>query len=155
MRTLDQHFADYADHHRHALNKLTHAFGIPLIALALLGLSARVPLFATGGGQTLDLGLVLASTLVATYLAWHAGLALGAALLCTLSYLLGSRLPVVFLWVALAVGVGLQYLGHYAFERRSPAFHHNLIHTLVGPLWMVALLASGLGLYRFRERHRP
>jgi uncharacterized membrane protein YGL010W len=154
MRTLDGHFADYADHHRHGLNKLTHAFGIPLIAMALLGLAARVPLFSVGGGQTLDLGLVLASMLVATYLAWHAGLALGAGLLCVPLYLLGSRLPVAWLWIALALGVGLQYVGHYAFERRKPAFHDNLVHTLVGPLWMVALLARALGVYNFRERDR-
>ena len=45
--------------------------------------------------------------------------------------------------------VALQYLGHLAFEGRSPAFHRNAIHTLIGPLWMTASLFQTLGLYRF------
>ena len=47
------------------------------------------------------------------------------------------------------LGVALQYLGHLAFEGRSPAFHRNAIHTLIGPLWMAASLFETLGLYRF------
>ena len=42
---------------------------------------------------------------------------------------------------ALAVFVGawvLQFIGHYAYEHRSPAFFRNLIHLLVGPLWVIA-----------------
>jgi uncharacterized membrane protein YGL010W len=69
-------------------------------------------------------------------------------------YLLGVITPLPWLFVVLAVGLGLQYLGHYAFEGRSPAFHKNLMHTLIGPLWMVALLFHTLGLYALREDAR-
>ena len=37
----------------------------------------------------------------------------------------------VFGWV-------LQFVGHYVYEKRSPAFMKNLTHLLVGPLWILA-----------------
>jgi uncharacterized membrane protein YGL010W len=36
------------------------------------------------------------------------------------------------------VGWILQYLGHYVYEKKSPAFYRNLVHLLVGPLWILA-----------------
>ena len=27
---------------------------------------------------------------------------------------------------------------HYVYEKKSPAFYKNLVHLLVGPLWIVA-----------------
>ncbi|RMH16068.1 MAG: DUF962 domain-containing protein [Acidobacteria bacterium] len=149
MSRLERHFADYADHHRDRRNKLTHFVGIPVIALALFGLAARVVVATLPGGATLDLGVLLASVLVLVYLLWwHAGLAAGIALLFLPLYLAGRALPVLWLWPLLAAGVALQYAGHYLFERRAPAFHQNLTHTLVGPLWVAANLLRALGLYR-------
>ena len=43
--------------------------------------------------------------------------------------------------VALGLFVGawvLQFIGHYVYEHRSPAFFRNLTHLLVGPLWVLA-----------------
>lgn len=134
---LEEHFADYAAHHADPRNRATHYVGLPLIALCLFGLGAKVRL-AEPGGVPVDLGLLLAAALVAVYLAWRWRLALGVAALFVPLYLLGARLPASWLLALLALGVGLQYLGHYAFERRAPAFHRNLAHTLVGPLWMAA-----------------
>lgn len=148
MANLKAHFADYAAHHRAPLTKATHAVGIPLIALCLLGLGSKVTLFSLPGGPSLDLGIVLAAALVATYLTWHVGLAVGTAVLLVPLYLAGRAMPLPWLFVGLVLGVGLQYLGHYAFEHNSPAFHRNAMHTLVGPLWMVAELYRSLGLYR-------
>mgnify|MGYP006370608533 CR=1 FL=1 len=37
----------------------------------------------------------------------------------------------VFGWI-------LQFVGHYVYEKRSPAFLNNLTHLLVGPLWILA-----------------
>jgi len=149
MRTLERHFADYAAHHTTALNKATHTLGIPMIAAALLGLASRIELYALPGGPRLDLGITLAAVMVTVYLAWHVGLAVGVAVLLVPLYVVGTAIPDRWAWVVLAVGVGLQYLGHMVFEGRSPAFHRNLIHTLIGPLWMAASLFEALGLYRF------
>ncbi len=134
---LEEHFADYAAHHADPRNRATHYVGLPLIALCLFGLGAKVRL-AEAGAVPVDLGTVLAAALVAVYLAWRWQLALGVAALFAPLYLVGARLPVAWLLGLLGVGVGLQYLGHYVFEKRAPAFHRNLAHTLVGPLWMAA-----------------
>ena len=150
MRRIEAHFADYAAHHRHSLNKATHSVGIPLIVIALLGLASRISVFTIIEGLSINLGLLLALALIVVYLTWHAGLALGVAVLCVPAYLIGSTISAFWLWIVLIVGVSLQYVGHFVFEKRSPAFHKNAVHTLVGPLWMAALLFQALGLYRPR-----
>ncbi len=144
MSDLDKLFSDYGAHHTHPLNKATHFVGIPLIAACLLGLGSKVRLLEVAG-LSLDLGIVLAAALVTVYLGWHVGLALGIGALLALLYLIGRWLPAAWLWGTLAVGVALQYVGHYLFERRAPAFHRNLMHTLVGPLWVAACLFRRLG----------
>lgn len=149
MPSLGQHFADYEAHHRRALNKATHSVGIPLIGVALLGLASKVQLYALPDGPFLDLGMTLAAALVTVYLTWHVGLAVGVALLLVPLYLIGATVPRAWLWSLLVVGVVLLYVGHFLFERRSPAFHKNAIHMLIGPLWMAARLFGSLGLYRF------
>ncbi len=146
--TLTARFADYGAHHQDRWNKLSHCVGIPVIALAGFGLGSKVTLLTLPGGLALDLGVAVMAALVLVYLRWHVGLALGIGVLFVPLYLVGSLLPALWLWAILALGVALQYLGHYAFERRAPAFHKNLVHTLVGPLWVAALLFEALGWYR-------
>ena len=148
MASLEENFADYAEHHRHPWNKATHSFGIPLIAMALLGLGSRITLITLSGRVSIDLGLLLIVVVVGLYLRWHVGLALGMLALSLLLYAIGSVLGIVTLIVLLVVGLALQYIGHIVFEGRKPAFHENAVHMLIGPLWMAARLFRALGLYR-------
>ena len=135
--TLRAHFADYAAFHGTTGNKACHYVGIPLIVLALLALLARVPLFAVGG-FTVTLAEVALVVVTAYYLTLDAVL---AAIMLAASVgllLLGRPMPV---WVAAALfvlGWIFQFIGHYVYEKRSPAFYRNLAHLLVGPLWIVA-----------------
>jgi uncharacterized membrane protein YGL010W len=135
--TLKAHFADYAAFHGTPGNKACHYVGIPLIVLALLALLARVPLFAVGG-FTVTLAEVALVAVTAYYLTLDLVL---AAIMFAASVgllFLGRPLPV---WVSVAlfvVGWIFQFLGHYVYEKRSPAFYRNLVHLLVGPLWIVA-----------------
>ncbi|PYQ01726.1 MAG: hypothetical protein DMF83_24965 [Acidobacteria bacterium] len=135
--TLRAHFADYASFHGTAGNKACHYVGIPLIVLALLALLARVPLFAVGG-FTVTLAEVALVVVTAYYLTLDAVL---AAIMLAASVgllMLGRPMPV---WVAAALfvlGWIFQFIGHYVYEKRSPAFYRNLAHLLVGPLWIVA-----------------
>jgi uncharacterized membrane protein YGL010W len=154
VRTLDELFADYADHHRTVLNRATHCVGIPLIALCLYGIASRVTLFETPTGLWLDLGIALIAALVATYLVWSVGLAVGFAVLSAPLYVAGTLIPVSWLVGGLVLGIALQYAGHYLFEHRAPAFHRNLVHTLIGPLWIAALLLRAVGLCRPRAAAR-
>ena len=137
---LEQRFADYAAHHTHPLNKLTHAFGIPMIALALYGLGSKVTLTAVSGRFDINAGTLLMLALLVIHLGWHRGLALAVLLLSIPLYAIGSSLGIWTLVGILAAGIALQYVGHYLFEKRAPAFHDNLIHALIAPLWMTSLL---------------
>ena len=135
--TLRAHFADYAAFHGTPGNKACHYVGIPLIVLAVLALLARVPLFAVGG-YTVTLAEAALVAVTAYYLTLDAVL---AAIMLAASVgllLLGRPLPV---WVSAALfvlGWIFQFIGHYVYEKRSPAFFRNLAHLLVGPLWIVA-----------------
>ena len=148
MPDLERLFADYAEHHRKPLNKLTHFVGIPTIAVGLFGLGSKIRIAPLPGDFEVTLGSILAAALVAVYLVWHRGLAVGIAVLFFPLYWIGQSLPTSWLWVVLMIGVALQYIGHFVFERRAPAFHKNLVHTLVGPLWVAASLFGALGLLR-------
>lgn len=144
MRDLEAEFADYADHHTDPLNKVTHFIGIPLIALCLLGLGSKLRLIELGW-LPVDVGVLFGLALVGVYFAWRPVLALGVASVFVPLYLAGSQLSTPMLIGLLAFAVGLQYVGHFVFEKRAPAFHRNLIHTLVGPLWIAASFFRGLG----------
>ena len=135
--TLRAHFADYASFHGTAGNKACHYVGIPLIVLALLALLARVPLFAVGG-FTVTLAEVALVVVTAYYLTLDAILAVIMLAASVGLLMLGRPLPV---WVSAALfvlGWIFQLIGHYVYEKRSPAFYRNLAHLLVGPLWIVA-----------------
>jgi len=138
---LRTHFADYAAFHRTAGNKACHSFGIPIIVLSLLALLARVPLLAVGGFE-LTLAEVVILLFVLYYLTLDATLA--AAMLAAYAALdaAGRFIPP---WPALGlfvVGWILQGVGHWVYEKNSPAFFRNFVHLAVGQLW---ILAKALG----------
>jgi uncharacterized membrane protein YGL010W len=135
--TLRAHFADYAAFHGTAGNKACHYVGIPLIVLALLALLARVPLFAVGG-FTVTLAEAALVVVTAYYLTLDAVL---AAIMLAASVgllMLGRPMPVGVAAALFVLGWIFQFVGHYVYEKRSPAFYRNLAHLLVGPLWIVA-----------------
>src|SRR5439155_9453833 len=128
--TLRAHFADYAAFHGTAGNKACHYVGIPLIVLAMLALLARVPLFAAGG-FTVTLAEVALVGVTAYYLTLDAILAVIMLAASVGLLMLGRPLPV---WVSAALfvlGWIFQFIGHYVYEKRSPAFFRNLAHLLV------------------------
>jgi len=132
---LDRLWADYEEHHRSAGNQWCHTVGIPLILAGLFGLLA-VPLGEVRGWPV-EVALLVIVAAGAAYLWLDARL--GAAMLAaSLLLYLGARL---LDWrVALGllvVGWILQFIGHGVYEKRQPAFFHNLAHLLVGPLWVL------------------
>jgi uncharacterized membrane protein YGL010W len=135
--TLRSHFDDYAAFHRTAGNKACHALGIPLIVLSSLALLAQVPLFSI-----LGFTVTLAEASIALFTVYYLtlDLALGAVMLTAYVVLdaLGRALPP---WPALALFVGgwiLQGVGHYVYEKNSPAFFRSFVHLAVGQLWILA-----------------
>jgi uncharacterized membrane protein YGL010W len=134
---LRSHFADYAAFHGTAGNRACHYVGIPLIVLSLFGLLAQVPLFsALGFTVTLAEALIVLAT--AYYLTLDAVL---AVLMLAVSVLLAATarwLGVPASAALFVLGWLLQFVGHYVYEKKSPAFFRNVIHLMVGPLWILA-----------------
>jgi uncharacterized membrane protein YGL010W len=140
---LQDHFADYGSFHATAGNKACHSVGIPLIFFAVLALLSHVPLVRLGGFTvTLAEPVIVAITLY--YLRLDA--ALGAMMLAVSAALAaaGRFLPVAIAISLFVLGWVLQFVGHYAYEKKSPAFYRNATHLLVGPLWILAK-ATGRG----------
>jgi uncharacterized membrane protein YGL010W len=135
--TLRSHFDDYAAFHRTAGNKACHALGIPIIVLSALALLAQVPLFSLFG-----LTVTLAEILVALFTIYYLTLDVALAVVMLTAYgLLDGLGRVIPPWPALAMFVGgwiLQGVGHYVYEKNSPAFFRNFVHLAVGQLWILA-----------------
>jgi uncharacterized membrane protein YGL010W len=140
---LKEHFADYGSFHATPGNKACHSVGIPMIFFAVLALLSHVPLASVSGFTvTLAEPVILAVTLY--YVRLDAGL---AAMMLIVSAVLaaGGRLvPVPAAAAVFVLGWVLQFVGHYVYEKKSPAFLRNVNHLLMGPLWILAK-ATGRG----------
>lgn len=126
-------FDDYAAYHRHPVNKLCHYIGIPLIVFTLVGLLAQLSLALALGVAVLALVYQARLSPVLTVLF---ALFVGASLLAA------PRLDSMLLWAGFGLGWALQFIGHYGFEKKSPAFFKNLQQLLVGPIWILGTLAG-------------
>jgi uncharacterized membrane protein YGL010W len=133
MLPIDALLADYGAHHRTRGNLVCHVFGITLTlygGLALL-LTVRLPVAPWTAAEALIAGVTL------YYLRLNAALAL---LMLGEAVLFDLLARAVNDWrlglAAFAVGWILQALGHAGFEKNHPAFFKNLVHLLVGPLFL-------------------
>jgi uncharacterized membrane protein YGL010W len=136
-QALRSYFDDYAAHHATAGNRACHQVGIPLIVLSSFALLGKLQLFAVGGFTVTAAELLLAAVTV-YYFTLDRALALMMAAASALMIAAGRFIGP---WPALALfvfGWILQFVGHYVYEKRSPAFFRNLTHLLVGPLWILA-----------------
>ena len=134
---LQGHFSDYSSFHRTPGNKACHYVGIPLIMLSLLALLARVPLFEAGG-FTVTAAEVLVVAATVYYLTLDTALAVIMLAAAALMAALGRGLPIPVSIGLFVLGWVFQFVGHYVYEKKSPAFARNLVHLLVGPLWIAA-----------------
>lgn len=136
QRWLDAYGAD----HRHPRTHQTHALGIPLVVLSVMGLLHQIP------GERLIFGVAFgwpeaALALVLAFYGHHdLRIALLAApcgaVLAVLSRLIpfgGHVALFVLSWV-------LQLWGHMVWEKNRPAFFKNVLQLLVGPAFFLAEL---------------
>jgi uncharacterized membrane protein YGL010W len=141
-KRLDAYFADYATCHRTPGNRWTHFIGIPLITLSLFGLLAAIPVLPgylpAGEVLRLDGGSLLLALATLWYLLLEWRLAIPFALFAAGLYFFGRALPMAALSAFFVAGWVLQGVGHYVYEKRSPAFLTNVRHLLIGPLWIFA-----------------
>ena len=138
---LQAHFSDYASFHRTPGNQACHFVGIPLIVLSLFALLARVPLFELGGFTVTAAELVLLAS-TAYYLTLDVALALimlGTSIVLAAA---GRLMPLSAAIALFVLGWVFQFVGHYVYEKKSPAFYRNLAHLLVGPLGILAQVSG-------------
>ena len=132
MRRVDGLLADYGSYHRTRGNVICHSFGITLIVFGVLSMLRAIPIDGFTAAE-----LLLAAALL-FYLTLDVPLALavtGTALLLDLAaraardWRLGAA--------AFVVGWIFQGIGHARYEKNSPAFFKNLVHLLVGPMFLI------------------
>ena len=136
---IDAYFADYASHHKHPMNKRTHYVGIPLILLSLLGMLAQVQLLDLGQEfLRFDLGVVLWGAATLWYLTLDWRIALPFSAFAAGVYWISLLIPFQVHAAAFVIGWIFQGIGHAKYEKTRPAFLDNVLHLLIGPLWIFA-----------------
>ena len=136
MRRVESLFADYAAFHQTPGNKWFHRVCIPLIMLSMIGMLTRIELF-TVDGRRIDAAMVVIALSTLYYLAVEWRLAIAMLGVSIGFYVLGAALP---MWVNVAlqvIGWIGQFIGHTVYEHKQPAFFRNLVHLMVGPLWIL------------------
>lgn len=138
MKRIDELLGDYASHHRTAGNVACHFVGIPMIVYGIVALLRLVRL-----GELPSLGLLTAAEILIAlafvyYLTLDISLALAMLVFtCALDGLARwvDSWPIAVL--AFVVGWIFQGIGHAVYEKRSPAFLKNMVHLMVGPLFVL------------------
>jgi uncharacterized membrane protein YGL010W len=125
---LSQFFEEYEAYHAHPTNKLCHFIGIPMIVVSSIGLLSRVHLVLAGA---VALGILLFDVRLSLRLTLPYAAFMGA------SFLVAPFLSTPLLWGLFLAGWVLQFVGHFAFEKKSPAFFKNVQQLLVAPLWII------------------
>ena len=134
MRKVDGLLADYGSYHRARGNLVCHGFGITLIVYGLLAFLHEFPLPARG--WTAAELLIAASFFF--YLTLDVALALSILVAVSAIDLIARAVGDWRIGIAAFVaGWIFQAIGHARFERNSPAFFKNLIHLMVGPLFLI------------------
>src|SRR5262245_9560294 len=119
---LRSHFTDYASFHRTPGNQACHYVGIPLIVLSIFALLGRIGV-ATVGGIGISGAEVLLLVVSLYYVRLDVVLAL--LMLAASAVLIGAGrfLPLLAAVALFVVGWVFQYIGHYAYEKKAPAFY--------------------------------
>ena len=132
MADVNTLFADYAAYHRTPGNKLFHRLGIPMIMLTLIGMLVRVPVIGPVNAAML---LIALAEVVYLMLEWRLAVAMLA--ISAGMYFLGAWIPLWWNVALFVLGWIFQFIGHSVYEKKSPAFLTNILHLLVGQLWIL------------------
>lgn len=131
-------FEEYGAYHRDRRNLICHEIGIPLIVLGVIALLRLIVL--TGPNVNLAMLAVIATSVYFLTLGREVRVAAGIAIVGLIAlYVLAAYVSWPFAIGAFVVGWIFQFVGH-AYEGKSPAFLTNLLHLLVGPLWVASHL---------------
>ena len=131
-------FAEYGAYHRDRRNLVCHEIGIPLIVLGIIALLRLVAV--SSPNLNLAALAVVATSVYYLSLGREVRAAAGIAIVSMIVlYLVAAYVWWPFAIGAFVLGWIFQFVGH-AYEGKSPAFLTNLLHLLVGPLWVASHL---------------
>ncbi len=132
-------FDEYGAYHRDRRNLICHEIGIPLI---VLGIIALLRMASWPGNVNVNLASIAIVAAFVYYVALGPAVrsaALVALVGMLLLYFVAGYLTWPYAIDVFVVGWIFQFVGH-AYEGKSPAFLTNLLHLLVGPLWVASHL---------------
>jgi uncharacterized membrane protein YGL010W len=133
MQKVDSLLSDYAFYHQTAGNKACHFIGIPLIIFGLLAFLR--PLTIAGPFTAAELLIVLSFLY---YLTLDLRPALGMLLAVGAIDFAAWKINDFRIGLAaFVIGWIFQGIGHAVYEKRSPAFTRNLVHLMVGPIFLL------------------
>ena len=137
---LAAYFIDYHRFHTTKGNQNCHYIGLTMIVISALGLLSHLVIGSPGDGAFFrwDGGTILMTAGCLWYLFLDWKLALPFSLVLVGLYFLGRATPLSALWALQTVGWIFQFIGHFYYEKKSPAFLSNITHVLIGPLWIFA-----------------
>ena len=131
-------FEEYGAYHRDRRNLLCHEIGIPLIVLGIIALLRLI--VVTGPNVNVAVLAVVALSVYYLTLGREVRTASAIAIVGLIAmYVIAAYVSWPFAVGAFVVGWVFQFVGH-AYEGKSPAFLTNLLHLLVGPLWVASHL---------------
>ena len=132
MNRVDAMLADYGSHHRTRGNLVCHVFGVTLI---VFGIVSMLGTFRLGPVTVAE---ILIAAVVVYYATLDSRLALGMLAAFALVDLAARAAGDWRIGLgAFVVGWIFQAVGHAVYERNRPAFFKNLVHLLVGPLFLM------------------
>ena len=144
---LHTYFQEYADSHRHPMNRLTHKVAIPLIVFHIVAMLDWVK-FPLQVGQVAEIPIFvsLAWPVYVAVVAWYLTLNVRLGVLMALFY--GACIPIgwfVHPYAVIGIAVGawlIQLAGHSVWEKNRPAFLKNMLQALIGPFFFAAILTG-------------
>lgn len=142
MKKVDQLLSDYAFYHQTKGNVACHFVGIPLIVLGILMMLVNLRLFEVGFFWVTAAEVLIVLS-VAYYLTLDLRFALGMFVFSAACDVVGRLLFTIPFdpWkaglVAFVVGWIFQGIGHAKYEKKAPAFLKNLVHLMVGPIFLI------------------
>lgn len=141
--TIHRYFQEYADSHRHPMNRLTHKIAIPVIVFHIVAMLDWVRFAQVGQIGEIPVYLSLAWPVYLGAIAWY--FTLNARLAVVMAVFYGVCIPIGWFvpWqavVALAVVAWvIQLAGHSVWEKNRPAFLKNMLQALIGPIFFAAI----------------
>lgn len=135
---LQKYFEQYRESHSHPINLLIHKIAIPLIVFHIVAMLNWITLFQIG-----HFNVTLAYFAICAVCIYYITLDILYAFFMMLFILsclfLSNFTPVWLVWTIAIVAWTFQLIGHYFFEKKSPAFSQNFIQILTGPLFIFRL----------------